>query len=88
MEMMMPTNEPASTPLERKAKAEKWAADVEKNRQKQLAESKSKKKPATKKKPVEMTDEAAAKIVSDIKTRGVYNGEPKPKKVKVAKIKI
>jgi len=89
MELMLQTDiEPASPTLEQQAKAEKWAADVEKNRQKQLAESKSKKKPATKKKPVEMTDEAAAKIVSDIKTRGVYNGEPKPKKVKVAKIKI
>ena len=39
--------------LEQQAKAEKWAADVEKNRQKQLAENKDKKvnKPATQKKP-------------------------------------
>jgi hypothetical protein len=80
MEMMIPTNvETVSPTLEQqKAKAEKWAADVEKNRQKQLADSKSKKKSA--KKSVELSDEAAKEIVTEIKRRGVYSGEPTAKK--------
>jgi len=76
MEMMIPTNTDASLTLEQqKAKAEKWAADVEKNRQKQLAENKSKKKPA-----LELSEDAAQEIVTELKRRGVYNGEPKTKK--------
>jgi hypothetical protein len=97
MQMMIPTAaEPASPTLEQQAKAEKWAADVERNRQKQLAESKAKKKSA--KKSVEMSEETAQEIVTELKRRGVYNGEPKAKKpaksktpktpkVKVAKVK-
>lgn len=76
----------APTMERQKTKEEKWAEDVERNRQKQLAENKSKKAPAKPKtkKPVELTNEAADKIVTDIKNRGVYNGEPtmkaKPKR--------
>ena len=53
MEMFMPTiAETASPTLEQqKAKAEKWAEDVERNRQKQLAENKSKKNTNTTVKP-------------------------------------
>jgi len=63
---MMTLNEAGMPTLERQVKAEKWADAVEKNRQKQLAENKSKKKPTE-------------KIVTDIKNRGVYT-EAKPKR--------
>lgn len=92
MELMLQTDiEPASPILEQQAKAEKWAADVERNRQKQLAESKTKKKST--KKSVEMSEETANEIVTDIKNRGVYNGEVKPKakkptKAKTPKVKV
>jgi len=68
--------------LERQAKAEKWAEAVEKNRQKQLAENKSKKKSG-----IELTDAAADEIVNSLKNRGVYNGEPKAKKPAKSKTK-
>lgn len=71
--------EEAPTMQRQKSKEEKWAEDVERNRQKQLAENKSKKpaKPKAKKKPVELSDESAQKIVTDIKNRGVYTETPK-----------
>ena len=41
MKMMMPTNEPVIPIIDiQKSKEEKWAEDVEKNRQKQLAQNK------------------------------------------------
>jgi hypothetical protein len=72
---LMTSNEPGIPTNDRQAKAEKWAADVERNRQKQLAE---KKKSA--KKSLEMSEETAQEIVTELKRRGVYNGEPKAKK--------
>jgi len=84
MEMMIPTNADASLTLEQqKAKAEKWAADVERNRQKQLAENKSKKESEV----VELSDETAEKIITELKRRGVYAGEPTAKKLKATKVK-
>lgn len=52
MHMFMPTiAEPASPTLEQQEKAEKWAEDVERNRQKQLAENQVKKAPKNPAKP-------------------------------------
>ena len=68
----------------KKEKAEKWAADVEKNRQKQLAENKTK-KPKAKKMDTNIDTE---NILKDIKTRGAYNGEVKPKTKKPKAVKV
>jgi hypothetical protein len=72
---IMTMDEPAGMPTnDRQAKAKKWAADVEKNRQKQLAEAKAKKKSV--KKSVEVIE---PKVKKPAKTKSKTTAKPKSK---------